>query len=76
MGFVFLDRYEKLVIFAPIRCAAKGIGGTTMHIALRVNTCGGRNFVAKKNIKYSQRFFLIVDEVCMIDLKLLTIIDK
>ena len=76
MGFAFLDRRKKLVISAPTRCAAEGIRGSTMYTALEVNTCRGRNFVAKKNARWSQRSSLMIDEVSIIDLKLLTIIDK
>lgn len=76
LGFAFLDRCKELVISTPTGYAAEGIGGNTVHIALGVNSCRGRNFKAEKNTRWSQCSSLIVDKVSRIDLKLLTIIDK
>lgn len=50
MKFAFFDRCKQLVIFASTECIAKNIRNSTMHTALRVNTCQSRNYIAKIKI--------------------------
>lgn len=76
MRFSFLGRRKKLVILAPTGFAAESNGGNTVYIALRVNTRSGKSYVSKINTQWSEQSSLIVDKVSMIDLKLLTSIDK
>lgn len=49
MGFALLGRRKELVIFAPTGSVADGIGGSTVHAALGVNTCHGKNYQVKIN---------------------------
>lgn len=51
MGFIFFDRWKKLVIFASIRYTVKGIRASTMHIAFKINICYKKNYMAKKDTK-------------------------
>ena len=76
LGFIFLGRQVKLVISTPTGYAVDGIGGSTIHTALEIHIRVGKSFVIKINTLWSQRFSLIIDKVSMIDLKLLTSIDK
>lgn len=76
MEFAFVDKCKELIISAPAGCAAKNNGSSTVHTAFEVNTCRGRNYVAKINPKWSQQSFLIVDKVNMINFRLHTSIDK
>lgn len=76
LDFTLLSRRKELVISAPTGSVADGIRGSTIYTALGINTRAGKVFVVKANTLWSQRSLLIVDEVSMIDLKLLTSIDK
>ncbi len=76
MGFTLLGRRKELVISAPTGSAANVIGRSTVHTALGVNNRAGKNYQVKINSQWLYRSSLIIDEVSMIDLKLLTSMDK
>ena len=76
MGFNLLQRQNGLVIAAPTGCAAKGIGGNTIHIALSMNTRTSENRQVRPSPAWTRCSALIIDEISMIDLKLLATIDK
>lgn len=49
MGFVLLNRRNKLVIFALTSFAANDIGKNMVHIALGINNWARKNYQAKNN---------------------------
>lgn len=76
IGFTLLSRRKKLVILAPTRFAANSIGRNTVYITLRVNNWIKKNYQVKINLQWLYCSLLIIDKMSMIDLKLLTSIDK
>lgn len=43
MGFILLNKRNTLIISVPIRCAAEGIGRSTMHIVFSIRTCKSKS---------------------------------
>ncbi len=76
MGLILLSRKKELRISASTGSAVNGIGGSTVYTALGINNRAEKNYQAKSNAQWLNRSSLIIDEVNMIDLKLLTSIDK
>ena len=76
LGFALLNRRAELIITAPTGCAAESIGGSTVHTALKINTRRANDNVSKIGSLWTRRLALVVDEVSIINLKLLTIMDK
>lgn len=76
MVFTFVDKQRELVISVPTSCAADSIRGNTIHTTLEIITRVEKDFVIKVNMLWLQRSSLIIDEVSIIDLKLLTSIDR
>ncbi len=76
MGFILLSRRKELVISASTGSTANSIGRSTVHSTLDINNQAKKNYQAKNNIQWLYCSSLIIDKVNMIDLKLLTSIDK
>ena len=76
LGFALLNRRAELIITAPTGCAAESIGGSTVYTALKINTRRANDNVSKISSSWTRRSALVVDEVSMIDIKLLTAMDK
>lgn len=76
MDFIILSRRKDLVISMPIDSAANSIGRSTTDNTLGINNWVGKNYQAKNNAKYLYYSALIIDEMSIIDLKLLKSIEK
>lgn len=75
MGFALLERKNELGISAPTSSATNENSGSTVDIAIGVNTRVEKTHKVKVNAQWSYYSFLIVDKVNMTNLKLVTSID-
>ena len=74
LGFLLLKRSHELAILAPTGAAANNIGGSTIHTSLSINKDGKGSH--KIRGPWPQRSALIIDEISMLDLKMLATIDQ
>lgn len=71
MSFLLLKKRNELVIFILISFAANKIVRNIVYTAIKVNTWIKKTHKMNNNLQWSYCFFLIVDKINMIDLKLL-----
>lgn len=64
------------MISISTNCIADGIRESTIYTILKINTRFRKKIVFKANILWLQCLSLVVNEVTMIDLKLLILMDK
>ncbi len=76
MGFILLNRRNKLMISVLTGCAAKGIGRSMVHTALSISTCKAKSLYTNISGIWIHQSLLIINELSMIQLKLLAQIDK
>lgn len=76
MSFTLLGKRKELVISTFTRFAANSIGGSIVHIVLGVNNWAKKIYQVKINSQWLYYSLIIIHKVNIIDLKLLTLIDK
>ncbi len=76
MSFTLLNRRNELMISVPTRYVAKSIGRSMVHIALRISTYKAQSLYTNVSGIWTHQFLLIIYELSMIELELLTKMDK
>ena len=73
-----VGRKDEVVLMAPTGAAADNIGGNTYHTSLGISIDRSRKTGMKSRVRrlWSRKTIMIVDEVSMMDLRMISVIDN
>lgn len=77
-GMDLVGRKDEVVLMAPTGAAADNIGGNTYHTSLGISINRSRETRMNSRVRrlWSRKTIMIVDEVSMLDLRMITVIDN
>jgi hypothetical protein len=71
----FLGRKHEIILTAPTGAAADNLGGNTYHTSLGINLSYKAAVTARVRKLWARKTVLVIDEMSMIDLKMLSVIN-
>jgi hypothetical protein len=77
-GMNLIGRKDEVVLMAPTGAAADNIGGNTYHTSLGISIDRSRKTGMNSRVRrlWSRKTIMIVDEVSMMDLRMISVIDN
>lgn len=77
-GMNLVGRKDEVILMAPTGAAADNIGGNTYHTSLGISIDRSRKTGMKSRVRrlWSRKTIMIVDEVSMMDLRMISVIDN
>ncbi|CEJ61920.1 hypothetical protein PMG11_10436 [Penicillium brasilianum] len=77
-GMSLIGRKDEVVLMAPTGAAADNIGGNTYHTSLGISIDRSRETGMRSRVRqlWSRKTIMIVDEVSMMDLRMISVIDN